>query len=91
MIGKLPFGVRTLRWAVRSPGRLRIESTKVTCIRAAARQIILAVSTLGTIAYALLAMAIFHAFLVMVAIGSVDDVLRAKPILPAHPKNAVGR
>jgi hypothetical protein len=23
--------------------------------------------------------------------GSVDDVLRAKPILPAHPKKSVGR
>jgi hypothetical protein len=49
------------------------------------------VSTLGTIAYALLATAIFHALLVMVAIRSVDDVLRAKPTLPAHSKNAVGR
>jgi len=49
------------------------------------------VSTLGTVAYALFAMAIFHALLVIVAIGSVDNVLRAKPILPAHPKNAVGR
>jgi hypothetical protein len=50
------------------------------------------VSTLGTIAYALLAMAIFHALLVMVAIGSVDDVLRAKPILPTHhPNNVAGR
>lgn len=63
----------------------------MTCIRAATRSIILAVSALGTIAYALLAMAIFHALLVMVAIGSVDDVLRAKPILPTHPKNVAGR
>jgi hypothetical protein len=63
----------------------------VTCIRAATRQIIPAVNTLGTIAYALFAMAIFHALLVMVAIGSVDDALRAKPILPAQPKTPVGR
>jgi len=49
------------------------------------------VSTLGTISYALFAMAIFYALLAMVAIRSVDDVLRAKPILPAHPKNVVGR
>jgi hypothetical protein len=63
----------------------------VTCIRDATRSIIPAVSALGTISYALFAMAIFYAILAMVAIRSVDDVLRANPILPAHPKNVVGR
>ena len=49
-------------------GRPGIEITKVTCIRAATRQIIPDVSTLGTISYALLAMAISYALLAMVAI-----------------------
>jgi hypothetical protein len=76
-----------------SPGRKalpRNEITKVTCIRAATRQRIAAVSTLGTISTALFAMATLYVLLAMVAIRSVDDVIQAKPILPAHPKTNIG-
>jgi hypothetical protein len=51
----------------------------------------LGVSTIDTISYALFVMAIFHALLVVFAIRYVEVVLRAKPTLPAHSKNTVGR
>jgi hypothetical protein len=50
----------------------------------------LGVSTIDTISYALLAMAIFYTMLAMVAVRSTDEVTLAEPTLPAHPKTSSG-